>query len=246
MLHFAVIGCPISHSLSPEIYAPLFEKHGVDADFRRLLVVPAELPRLRVLTEGLSGFAVTMPHKRAIIRYLDGLSETASACGAVNIVAAENGRLIGHNTDGGGLADSLSDSGFRFPGSRAVILGRGGAALSAAHALKERGAAVTLLVRDLRGGHSFPEALIDEASQLPPADILINASPLGMKGAGEFPIRLLDALRPDAVFDMVYRRGGDTALIAEAKLRGLIALPGGAMLKAQALRAFKIWFGIDP
>ena len=81
-MRFAVIGCPISHSLSPEVYAPLFTKHSIDADFIRMLVVPSELPRVRELTRGLEGFAVTMPHKRNIIPYLDRLSETASACGA--------------------------------------------------------------------------------------------------------------------------------------------------------------------
>ena len=247
MLHFAVIGCPVSHSLSPEVYAPLFASHGVEADFKRMLVVPAELPRIRELTAGLSGFAVTMPHKRSIIPYLDSLSKSASACGAVNIVERRGSELIGHNTDGDGLADALCAAGAAISGSRVLILGRGGAAVSAAHALKDRGAQVRLLVRTQSPDPAFDELLISDLSLAPSCDIFINATPLGMKGRPEFDrFDILDSASPSFVFDMVYRPRGSTALTAEAERRGLVAIDGRAMLKAQALRAFAVWFGVDP
>lgn len=244
-MRFAVIGCPISHSLSPEVYAPLFTKHSIDADFIRMLVVPSELPRVRELTRGLQGFAVTMPHKRSIIPYLDRLSETASACGAVNIVEKRGEELIGHNTDGGGLADALEGAGVEISGSRALILGRGGAALAAAHALKERGAGVSLIVRGPDGRTGFDEIPAESAAELDiKADVFINATPLGMKAAGEFTrFDLLDAIKPKTVFDMVYRPQGVTALMEESRRRGLVSVDGSAMLRAQALRAFEIWFG---
>ena len=247
-MRFAVIGCPISHSLSPEVYAPLFEKHWIDADFIRMLVVPSELPRVRGLTAGLSGFAVTMPHKRSIIPYLDRLSDAASACGAVNIVERRGEELIGHNTDGGGLADALEGAGVEIRGSRVLIFGRGGAALAAAHALKERGAGVSLIVRGPDGRTGFDEIPAEPAGKPDiKADIFINATPLGMKAAGEFTrFDILDAAAPKAVFDMVYSPNGVTALIGESRRRGLVAIDGSAMLRAQALRAFEIWFGFAP
>ena len=112
MLHYAVIGDPVEHSLSPSIYRELFELHGIDADFSKLLVTRAMLPEVRELTAPLSGFAVTMPHKSAIIKYLDLLDSSASLCGAVNIVKRTPAGLIGYNTDGEGLCDALRELGF--------------------------------------------------------------------------------------------------------------------------------------
>ena len=85
---FAVIGDPIAHSRSPELYAPMFEKNRIDADFLRIRVSREELPNSRqiAVARRLDGFAVTMPHKRAIIPYLDAVDENAAAAGSVNIV----------------------------------------------------------------------------------------------------------------------------------------------------------------
>ena len=189
-----------------------------------------------------------MPLKSAAIRYLDELTDTAIECGAVNIVLSREGRLIGYNTDGEGAADALTESLKEISGSRVFIIGRGGAARSAAAALKKRGCCVTYLVRDIRNGE---ELLINDAVQNCRAkncDILINASPLGM-GGEDFPyLELLDSLSPKAVLDMVYKKNGRTALINKALSQGVIALSGQRMLLHQALRAFEIWTGIkaDP
>ena len=225
----------------------MFEKHGIEAEFERLLVLPHELPLIRGAASRLSGFAVTMPHKRAVIPFLDSVSETASRCGAVNIVEKRGSRLIGHNTDGEGLADALEAEGIGLSGKRAFILGRGGAALSAYHALKSRGASAFLVVRSPEEPSGTERYTVAEAlSRAPKADVFINATPLGMKGAGEFDrFDLLDALSPSVVFDMVYRRGEKTLLAAESARRGIITLEGESMLLFQAKRAFKIWFGVD-
>ena len=249
MLHFAVIGSPIAHSRSPEIYGELFSKHGIDAEFTRLLIEPCELSHIRSLSDGLSGFAVTMPHKRAIIPYLDRLASTAEECGAVNIVERRGDELIGHNTDGDGLSDAITESGTQIGGASVLILGRGGAARSAAFALRRRGAQIRFLVRSLSGTGDFPELPFSpkDHSSLPHADVFINATPLGMQGAGEFEdFGFLDAIAPGFVFDMVYRRDRETNLLREAGERGIKALGGNAMLEKQALRAFEIWFGFKP
>lgn len=245
---FAVIGCPVSHSRSPELYEELFEKNGIDASFIRRTITAAEASSVRELTKDLSGFAVTMPLKRLILPYLDALAPSA-ACGAVNIVSREGDRLIGHNTDGDGLADVLIENGVELKGHRVLILGRGGAALSAAHALEGEGASVAFLVRALHQASPFDEILFDPASSRIDlsADVFINATPLGMENAPEFlSFEFLSDLNPSAVFDMVYKRTGETGLISAARERGILALDGSKMLRAQALRAFRIWFGMDP
>lgn len=244
MKHFAVLGSPIAHSKSPEIYAPLFEKHGIGADFSKILFDSDMLDKLRDITAGLDGFAVTMPLKISIIPYLDRLDASAASCGAVNIVSISNGVYTGHNTDGDGLVDALREAGFDPSGRTAYILGRGGAARSAYRALERNGSDPELLVRDLGSNSHFAERLL--YGPLERADLFINATPLGMNGRDGFPdFRFLDDVRPDTVFDMVYLENGRTELIAEAQRRGIRTVDGSRMLYMQALRAFRIFTGID-
>lgn len=249
MLKYAVIGCPVEHSRSPQIYHELFKRHGIDAAFVRMRVDPDEFGSIRELTKELSGFAVTMPYKRAVIPFLDALSPEAEACGAVNIVERRGERLIGHNTDGDGLIDALRSGGVEVGGRRVLILGRGGAARSAAHAVMRNGGEAVFLVRKLSGSGDIPEALFIgvELEKLSPADIFINATPLGMEGGPQFEdFGFLPVIGPKAVFDMVYRTDNETPLTAFASSIGIKAFGGGEMLFRQALRAFAIWFGFDP
>ena len=251
MKHFAVIGSPIAHSRSPEIYERFFIKYGVDADFVRIKVEPEELCKIHSITKELSGFAVTMPLKRRIIQYLDRIESTASACGAVNIVEKRDNKLIGHNTDGDGLVDALLEAGVDPAGKTALILGRGGAAHSAAAALERHNCRVELLVRSIGGNldtdkeysRLFPERLI--SNTLPHADIFINATPLGMRNADDFnDFGFIESIEPDTVFDMVYLTDGSTRLFQEARKRGIRAIDGSRMLYMQAVRAFEIFTGI--
>ncbi len=243
MKHYAVIGSPIAHSRSPEIYGALFKEYGIDADFCRMEIGLDDLPAFAARSKELDGFAVTMPLKRAVIQYLDELDDTARVCGAVNFVLNSNGSLIGFNTDGGGLADAVCEKGFSLSGKTAVILGRGGAAYAAAFELKKRGVSVTLLVRNRSVNGAFPECILPE---LPgKADFFINATPLGMKGGADFDdFHFLDAIKPELVFDMVYVPGEKTRLTAAAEDRGITTADGNSMLSRQALRSFEIMTGI--
>lgn len=243
MLHYAVIGDPIEHSLSPSIYRELFWLHGVEADFSKLLVPSDMLPSVRELTACFAGFAVTMPHKRSIMAYLDGIDAGAAACGAVNIVKRTADGLIGHNTDGDGLCDALAGLGFDPQGKSVCILGRGGAALSAARSLSAHGASVTLLVRTESPVTAFPQTVLHAYDG--PCDLFINATPLGMKNEKSFDdIGLIKRLAPKLVFDMVYSTAGETELVRIARTLGIKASDGYPMLYCQALRAFNIWFDL--
>lgn len=244
MKHFAVIGDPVEHSRSPEIYRELFEKHSINADLIKLRVTRGELCNIRDITSGLSGFAVTMPHKRTLIPYLDRLDESALKCGSVNIVSRDGGELVGYNTDGEGALGALMEAGFSPKGRSAQILGRGGAALAAAKALSDAGCEVTLLVRDLKENTPFPEKLL--SSPLVRSDVFINASPLGMAHCDDFAgFGFLDIIKPDFLLDMVYLNDRTTALVREAEKRGIKAVDGSRMLYMQALPAFRIFTGVE-
>ena len=256
--HYAVIGDPVNHSRSPELYAPMFKKANIDADFLRLRVMKEELPRIReiVFENDLSGFAVTMPHKRAIMPFLDELDEGAAAAGSVNIVTVESekSRLVGHNTDGDGLVNALSEAGVSVEGKSVVILGNGGAAAGAKAAIERHGGSVRILTREhMHCGAVLPiEAVMQNAEResglLSSADILINATPLGMAGGEDFRrLDFIDLLKPAcAVFDMVYRPDGeDTSLLAAAKAAGLTSVGGERLLYHQGLLAFRLWTGIE-
>lgn len=245
MLRFAVLGWPIAHSRSPEIYAPMFAYHGLEAEFLRLPVKAWEACRIRELTSGLQGFALTMPLKLEAIPYLDELAPTALACGAVNIVEKRDGRLIGHNTDGDGLVDALRSAGFDPEGKTALILGRGGAARAAKAALERNGCRASFLVRTQRNEDEVLLSEVISGEKKLSAELFINASPLGMEAGEGFPYHGLPALLgASLVFDMVYLREGETELVRETKARGVLAIGGGELLFRQGLRAFSIWTGI--
>lgn len=253
--YYAVIGDPVEHSRSPELYAPMFSRYGINAEFLRICVTASELSDIRntVKREKLSGFAVTMPHKKAILPYLDAVSAPAQKAGAVNIVNVEDGRLCGHNTDGAGLVNALREAGVELSARSAVVLGGGGAGSAAKAALEEEGCAVQCISRiHTKTGRAFPiedaifsfevtSALISEA------DILINATPLGMKNGPVFSdLSFVSLLKQDCtVLDMVYRCDRETALLKTAASRGLNTVAGERMLYHQGLLAFKLWTGLD-
>ena len=249
MRHYAVIGDPIEQSRSPELYAALFERYGIDADFVKLRVTPDELGSfMRNDALSFDGLAVTMPHKRTVAAFLDTLDITAARCGAVNIIKNENGRLVGCNTDGGGLVAALRRLGFSPEGSSAAILGRGGAALAAAHALRDAGAEVTLLVRSLMPADAysapFRQVLFGEFAG--PCDVFINATPLGMASYFDFEdFGFIQKLSLQVIYDMVYLSNRETTLVTKARQLGVTAESGASMLRSQALLAFKLWFGTD-
>lgn len=269
---YAVIGNPITGSRSPEIYAPMFKRFDMDTKFLRLRVTTRQIPNIRNIAakHQLSGFAVTMPHKRSIIPYLDAITPDAEECGAVNIVTIDpKGRLIGHNTDGVGLTNAMREARMRFLNRSFVILGSGGAASSATCALMRLGGKVNIIVRDettvpehLRRfiPKSFSEYYIkntnDIADRLYELDVhthmlrnsvaIINATPLGMSDEQDFSnFRFLEGLRLSCfIIDLTYREGG-TSLIKRADEIGFRVIDGTKVLYHQAVPAFKLWTGYD-
>lgn len=250
-----VIGDPVRHSLSPAIHNAAFAATGLDWVFVAF-EVPAGSARVAVdamRALDLGGLSVTMPHKDAVVGALDALDADAEALGAVNCVRRDGRRLVGANTDGPGLVASLrSDCGRDPAGSRCVVLGAGGAARSAVRALAAAGAARVTVVNRTSEHAVRAAALagvaghVGDESALGDADLVVNATPVGMEGpdVGRLPVPagLLGA--GQLVVDLVYhpRR---TALLAAAEEAGAATADGTGMLVHQAALAFTAWTGLE-
>jgi shikimate dehydrogenase len=241
-----VVGSPVSHSLSPKIQNALAEQCGADFVYLAFDVTVDTLPDFiaAARTLRIAGFNVTMPLKEAILPYLDGADEIATVCGAVNTVSRDGDKLIGHNTDGEGLIASLKDDIPDFQGKTALIIGAGGAAKAISAALSMAGATVTALTRQDPKKITVPGAKTAKLSELPAlaqtADLLINASPIGMAGNKNFEsLSFLQALKKEAiVYDLVYNPE-ETALIKECKKQKIKVKPGLTLLEHQAIKAFE-------
>lgn len=251
MTSAGVIGWPVAHSLSPVIHRFWLERAGVDGDYSRFAVEPerlgAALAGLRPL--GLAGVNVTVPHKVAVIPFLSRLDPLARDVGAVNCIVVEaDGGLSGYNSDVGGFAWPLGD---RRIGT-AIVVGAGGAARAALVALRQRGVErIRVMNRSVDKARTLMDELGISGEAVPldvavgPADLLVNASSLGMKG--EPPLRLrLDDLPGDAiVYDIVYAPL-ETELLRAARARGLATVDGLEMLVGQAAEAFERFYGMAP
>lgn len=258
----AVIGHPIGHTMSPFIQKRLFELSGTPVEYRVLDVpdLEAALPQLRQL----NAFNITIPHKSAIIPYLDGMCQQAKLCGSVNTVRVEGGRLYGSTTDGAGAAISLSHHSLSLSGN-ILLLGNGGAAKAIAfQAAEEPDFHITIAHRDSsqdkamklanelaeyarsRGDknylitvQTYGELEADTAR----FDLLVNTTSVGMfPRADACPVSENVIARCGAVFDAVYNPR-ETMLLQKAKFLGIKAVGGMGMLVCQAAYSHKVWYG---
>ncbi|HUS77817.1 MAG TPA: shikimate dehydrogenase [Patescibacteria group bacterium] len=259
-----LLGYPVEHSLSAEMQNAAFR--ALDLDYRyELLSVRPE--RLEVTVEklrdvGVRGANVTIPHKVPVMESLDALSEEAAAIRAINTIVNEGGRLIGHNTDGGAAIRALEEAHGPLRGASVVVIGAGGAARALGYHLSrvvdeltiinrtlERAEALAVHLRDLPGCEATITASTltrdDVESELEHANILVNATPVGMTPhADESPIDG-GLLRPGlTVFDLVYNPLR-TRLLSDAESASAKTLSGLRMLAYQGAAAFELWTGVD-
>jgi len=257
---FGIMGCPVEHTLSPIMHNAAFEALGIHAAYMPFLVKPEDLGKatLALRAMGISGVNVTVPHKGAVIEFLDELDASAKQVGAVNTIVQKGGKLHGYNTDGSGFLLSLQKDGHFDPtGKKVVILGAGGAASAAAMALagagvrrivianrnKTRAEILAKRVQRHFDRETLPVAL-DESRALywliRESDLLVNATSVGLHGSERLNMNPNSLHRKLFVFDLVYR---ETALLKMAKRRGLKHLDGLGMLVSQGARSFEIFTG---
>ena len=258
----ALIGHPVEHSLSPAIHNASFAAEGLDYVYVALDVRPEDLPAAvrGAAALGFRGFNVTMPHKRAMIPLVDDADEAARVSGAVNTVVVEGPSLRGHNTDGGGMVLACEEAGVELSGRRVLLLGAGGAAAAVALAFGGEGAEQlrvanrsvqhALDLRDklraagLKRVEVYPYDALDEAAR--DTEVIVNATPLGMKDEDPLPIPSEHLGEGRIVCDAVYRPGRETALIWEARRRGARVVTGERMLLYQGVLAQRLWTGREP
>lgn len=249
-----VIGDPIAHSKSPTIHNFWLGELGIEAEYRKTLVQPGELAgyflKRRADPDWL-GCNITIPHKVAALDYVDDPGGVRERIGAINTVACEtSGPLIGTNTDAGGFLQPLLRD--KWTGRRAIMIGAGGAALAIAFALRSVGIEeLTIVARDAAKGRAllkrlgFDGQVQDLDAALPSADLLVNASPLGMTGNAPYAPDLSGLPASAMVYDIVYEPL-ETPLLAAARALGLATLDGLEMLIGQAALAFDIFFDAQP
>jgi shikimate dehydrogenase len=243
-----LIGDPVEHSLSPLIHNAAYKALGLNYSYISLRSRDTLGAMATVRANGIRGASVTTPHKVAVMEYLDRLDPTAQRIGAVNTVVNDNGRLIGYNTDGSGALRALEEV-TSVSGKNIVLIGGGGAALAIAAALKEKDVKLTILNRTESKASQLANKVgaeeygnLNKIPLVAEADILINATTVGMTKTGETIVSqkfLHDRL---TVFDIVYNPK-ETRLLREAIEKGCNIVYGYKMLLYQAAQQFELFTG---
>jgi len=252
---FAVLGDPVAHSLSPTIQNAAFRAAGLDAVYVALRCAGETLPGLmRGIALAGGGGNVTVPHKEAARRVLDRAAAAALRTGACNTFWCEAGALCGDNTDVAGFRAAARELVPTTAGARVLLLGAGGAARAALAGLEdEGGAVVTVLARtpsraqELKGLFDGSGLVVHTATSAADVrgedfDLVVNATPLGLRPGDPLPFDLTTLRSAGAVLDMVY--GAEpTPWVASARALGIPAVDGIPMLIAQGAAAFERWWG---
>ena len=258
-----IIGYPIGHSISPVFQQAALDYLGIDATYLAHQVAPKEVAEFvnGLRAPGVLGINVTVPHKEAVIPYLDEVEEWASSAGAVNTIVNRDGRLTGHNTDGSGFLRSLREAaGFDPAGRQVLALGAGGAARGVVLALvRQHVGRLTIANRTLeraqrlaelaRSGGAEGVAIGLSGSEVgdaaASADLIVNCTTIGMShGPDEQGSPLSREQIPAAslVNDLVYNPL-ETPLLREAAAAGASCLGGIHMLVYQGADSFEMWTG---
>jgi shikimate dehydrogenase len=259
-----ILGRPIAHTLSPTMHNAAFAALALPYVYLPWAVPPEGLGAATAAFRAMENFAganVTVPHKEAIRVHLDALSPEAEGIGAVNTVIPRDGRLLGHNTDGVGFIASLREGGTDPRGARVLLLGAGGGAKGVAYALAAEGTAeITVANRSPERAEALVGALAARfrrcqflalplqapgvAEAVKSADVLINATSVGLAPGETLPLDL-GGLRPTTlVCDLIYRPL-ETAFLEAARGKGCRVLNGLGMLLHQGAAAFRLFTGVD-
>ncbi len=256
-----LLGNPVDHSLSPAIHNAAFQKLGLNFVYLAFRVenLAGAIQGIRSLGN-LRGFSVTIPHKVAVIPFLDEVETTARHIGSVNTILVEGEKLIGYNTDASGALRALQNAGVSLKGRRVLLLGSGGAARAIAFALAMDGAIAGLtilgidekerqgLAADLRAKTSLlvEEGLLNEdrlRRAIRDSHILLHCTPIGMHPKVEDSCVPVSLLSPHlTVMDIVYNPL-ETRLLREAKQAGCLTIRGLEMFLNQAVGQFELWTG---
>ncbi len=254
-----VIGRPVAHSISPYIHNAAFAQANVNAVF-----IPFEVQNVdgfihrmvrkdsRELNWNLRGFAVTAPHKSAVMKHLDWIAPAAKEIGAVNTILVQDDELHGYNTDAAGFIGPLKSRIGSLESVRCAVIGAGGAARGVVWALRNEEAAVTVFAREPRRAEAIADEFNVEChpiadTALSDFDVVINATPLGTRGKleTETPVTAEHLRGVRLAYDLVYNPL-ETRFLREAREAGCETIGGLDMLIGQAVEQFRLWTGKEP
>jgi 3-dehydroquinate dehydratase/shikimate dehydrogenase len=239
---YGVVGNPIAHSLSPVMHNAGFAALGLNAVYVPLEAADVDDFAAFARQAGVRGASITAPFKVAMLGKVDETDPLAGRVGAVNTLVARDGRWIGANTDVEGFLAPLAGR-MALKGTRATVLGAGGAARAVAVALETQGAAVTICARKADAARELAHLAHGAVGTWPPRpgswDVLVNATSCGSLARGGDPMAGVP-LDGEIVFDLVYAPA-ETPLLIRARAEGCLTIGGIEMLVAQAERQFELW-----
>ena len=261
-----IVGFPVSHTLSPRMHNSAFNALGLDISYVPLEVKPEDLPDAihGLKAMGFLGANVTVPHKVRAAELMDRLEGDAVITGAINTIVLQDGRLIGHNTDGIGFIKSLEEVMKNdLNNASALLIGAGGAARSIAVSLAEKNIKqLSIINRSRQRAEELGDLLkrnfpalplevrtLDEANEdlVISSKIVINATSIGLEGDLKMPPLAVDKLTKDhVVCDIVYTQSQETPLLSAARGKGANTMGGLGMLLHQGAAAIHLWTGVDP
>ncbi len=254
---FGLIGHPVGHSLSAVMHNRVFKELNLPHTYEAFDVLPENLENF-IATTSLDGLNVTIPHKVAVMRFLDELDQSAKDIHAVNTIHF-NDIKMGHNTDGIGFTKSLEEEGIKIKGKNVLVVGAGGASRAILSSLVQNEANVTLTNRTrekaeiliFEMGEQELVKILDYTPEklkevLQETDIIVNTTSLGMHPNVDTSPIPKEFLKPNhVIFDAVYNPI-ETKLIKDAKSIGCKTISGVSMLVHQGAQSLRIWLGIEP
>lgn len=253
-----LVGGYLSHTLSPMMHNASFSFLNMD-----WIYVPFEVraQNLKLAIKGLCclgvvGVNVTIPYKIEVMKYITDISPKAKRIGAVNTLLFKEDKILGFNTDGDGFTSSLESIGYKLKGKNVLLMGAGGAGRAIAFSLQEKGVKKLAifdlvnerkesLVRDIENIKDNRDVIVIALDKIETQqiDLLINATPQGMKENDPLPCGI-DNIHPGMlVYDIIYKK---TPLLIEAEKRGAKIMDGSEMLIHQGALSFEIWTGVYP
>ena len=252
MKKYLVVGNPIEHSLSPKLHNYWIKKNNLDATYHKKFLKKEEIKKLilDIKDEKIQGTNITVPFKKAVIPFLDELSEEVILSQSVNTIYKKNNKIIGENTDIQGFKIGLEKTGQTIEGKTALILGAGGVVPSIIIALKEMKIAKICISnrtesKALELKKIFQEIEIVEWGKASGFDLIINATILGLKEEDEINIDYKKISQNKFFYDIIYNPK-ETNFLKKAKVFGGQTENGKMMFIYQAQKAFFLWHKILP
>ncbi len=250
MKHFAIIGSPVGHSLSPLLHNWVFKALNIQAEYKKIRVEEEELPDIiqQIRNGKLDGCNVTIPHKENSVKFLDEINPRAESISSVNCIMKSNSKIIGNNTDWFGFTMALKENKINLSNKEVIVLGAGGTAKSILFSLKQLGAnKIILLNRTLHKAEALKDDIItpysmeNTESVLKNDSIIINTTPIGMQ-SNKSPIELGLIHKNQTLIDVIYNPL-ETLFLKQGNKIGAQTLNGLDMLLHQGLASLDLWFG---